>query len=101
MFFTFSRNNNSSELFFVLPTYREVYSDDVSEPLLVVEECGEVGDKHNEGGGDIHGHEVTEDVPLEDNLDRDALHAVDKSIVGNSGGEEIVSGGKIVTIFEV
>ena len=69
MFFTFLRNNISLELFFAWPTHREVYSDDVSKPLLVVEECGEVGDKHYEGGGDIHGHEVTEDVPLEDNLD--------------------------------
>ena len=49
-------------------TYREVDSDDVSEPLLVIEEGGEVGDEDDEDGGHVHRHEVAEDVPLEDDL---------------------------------
>ena len=49
-------------------TYREVDSDDVSEPLLVIEEGGEVGDKDDEDGGHVDRHEVAEDVALEDDL---------------------------------
>ena len=49
-------------------TYREVDSDDVSKPLLVIEEGGEVGDEDDEDGGHVHRHEVTEDVSLEDDL---------------------------------
>ena len=49
-------------------TYREVDSDDVSEPLLVIEEGGEVGDEDDEDGGHVYRHEVAEDVPLEDDL---------------------------------
>ena len=40
----------------------------MSEPLLVIEEGGEVGDKDDEDGGHVHCHEVAEDVALEDDL---------------------------------
>ena len=55
-------------VFSLIATYREVDSDDVSEPLLVIEEGGEVGDKDDEDGGHVDRHEVAEDVPLEDDL---------------------------------
>ena len=55
-------------VFSLFATYREVDSDDVSEPLLVIEEGGEVGDKDDEDGGHVDCHEVAEDVALEDNL---------------------------------
>ena len=40
----------------------------MSEPLLVVEEGGEVGDEDDEYGRHIDCHEVAEDVPFEENL---------------------------------
>ena len=40
----------------------------MSEPLLVIEEGGEVGDKDDEDGGHVDRHEVAEDVALEDDL---------------------------------
>ena len=40
----------------------------MSEPLLVVEEGGEVGDEDDEHGRHIDCHEVAEDVPFEENL---------------------------------
>jgi hypothetical protein len=71
-------------------THCQVDSDDVSEPLLVIEEGSEVGDENDEGGGDVHGHEVTEDVSFENNLHRDSLHPVVKCPVEHSGRLEVV-----------
>ena len=53
----------------------------MSEPLLVVEEGGEVGDEDDEDGGHVHRHEVAEDVPLEDDLHLVTIMNDDKSII--------------------
>ena len=53
----------------------------MSEPLLVVEEGGEVGDEDDEDGGNVHRHEVAEDVPLEDDLHLVTIMNDDKSII--------------------
>ena len=52
--------------------YRQVDSDDVSEPLLVVEEGGEVGDEDDEDGGHVDRHEGAEQPPAEAEGHRDA-----------------------------
>ena len=38
--------------------YREVDGDDVSEPLAVVEEGGEVADDHDQRRRDVHRHQL-------------------------------------------
>ena len=53
----------------------------MSEPLLVVEEGGEVGDEDDEDCGHVHRHEVAEDVPLEDDLHLVTIMNDDKSII--------------------
>ena len=53
----------------------------MSEPLLVVEEGGEVGDEDDEDRGHVHRHEVAEDVPLEDDLHLVTIMNDDKSII--------------------
>ena len=40
----------------------------MSEPLLIIEEGGEVGDEDDEDGGHVDRHEMAEDVALEDDL---------------------------------
>ena len=66
----------------------------MSEPLLVVEEGGEVGDEDDEDGGHVDRHEVAEDVPLEDHLDGDPLHVLGEESVGDAVGLEVVPGGR-------
>ena len=49
-------------------THREIDGDDVAEPLLVVEEGGEVGDQDDQHRWHIDRHEVAEYRPLEHDL---------------------------------
>ena len=53
----------------LLVTHREIDGDDVAEPLLVVEEGGEVGDQDDQHRWHVDRHEVAEDRPLEHDLD--------------------------------
>ena len=55
----------------------------MTEPLLVVEDGGEVGDEHDEGGGDVDGHDGAENISLEAEPDTDAHHAILKGLVGD------------------
>ena len=55
----------------------------MTEPLLVVEDGGEVGDEHDEGGGDVDGHDGTENVSLEAEPHTDAHHAILEGLVGD------------------
>ena len=52
----------------LLVTHSEIDGDDVAEPLLVVEEGGEVGDQDDQHRWHIDRHEVAEDRPLEHDL---------------------------------
>ena len=52
----------------LLVTHREIDGDDVAEPLLVVEEGGEVGDQDDQHRWHVDRHEVAEDRPLEHDL---------------------------------
>ena len=62
----------------------------MSEPLLVVEDSGEVGDEDDEGGGDVDGHDGTENISLEGELHTDAHHAILKGLVRDLGVGEAV-----------
>ena len=63
----------------------------MTEPLLVVEDGGEVGDEHDESGGDVDGHDGPENIPLEAQPDTDAHHAVLEGLVGDlSVGEAVL-----------
>ena len=57
----------------------------MTEPLLVVEDGGEVGDEHDEGGGDVDGHEGPDDFPFELDLHTDALLPVNECLGGDDG----------------
>ena len=57
-------------------TYRQVNGDDVAEPLLVLKHGGEVGNKHDEDGGEVDGHDVAENVPAQADNDGDAFRFV-------------------------
>ena len=63
--------------------YRQVDGDDVAEPLLVVEDCGEVGDEHYEGGGDVYGHDCTKYIPLEPEPDTDSHLSILERFIGD------------------
>ena len=62
----------------------------MTKPLLVIKDGGEVGDEHDEGGGDVDCHDGTEYVPLEAQSDTDAQHAVLEGLVGDLGVGEAV-----------
>ena len=62
-------------------THREVDSDDVTKPLLVVEEGCEVGDDDDQHGWDVDRHEVTEYAPTKLYLDRNTLHPIVKLFI--------------------
>ena len=63
----------------------------MTEPLLVVEDGGEVGDEHDESGGDVDGHDGPENIPLEAQPDTNAHHAVLEGLVGDlSVGEAVL-----------
>ena len=47
----------------------KVDGDDVAEPLAVAEESREIGDNDDQRGGDVDGHDGTEDVPLQNKLE--------------------------------
>ena len=65
----------------------------MTEPLLVVEDGGEVGDEHDEGGGDVDGHDGPGDLTLEPDLHRDALLPIDERLRGDEGvGEDVLLG---------
>ena len=70
--------------------YCQVYCDDVTEPLLVVEDGGEVGDEDDQSGGDVYGHDGTENVSLEAELDTNPDLAVLKCLIGDLGGDKAV-----------
>ena len=68
----------------------QVYCDDVTEPLLVVEDGGEVGDEHDEGGGDVDGHDGANDLTFELDHDTDPHHPVIEGLVGDCRPREHV-----------
>ena len=62
----------------------------MTEPLLVVEDGGEVGDEHDEGGGDVDGHDGAENISLEAELHTDPHHVVLEGLVRDLGVGEAV-----------
>ena len=71
-------------------THRQVDGDDVSKPLTIVEKCGEIRYHHDQGGWNINGHELTEDIPLEKYLDRNTFHSIFKCSIFHGGSKEVV-----------
>ena len=62
----------------------------MTEPLLVVEDGGEIGDEHDQSGGDVDGHDGTNNVPFELDHDTDPHHPVIEGLVGDGGSREDV-----------
>ena len=62
----------------------------MTKPLLVIEDRGQVGDEDDQCGRDVDGHDGTEDVSLEGELDTDSQHLVLECLIADLGGSEPV-----------